>query len=389
MKNYKKNNIKIFIDAEVIVFKHFSGIGHYMLSLLKAVDNLLNLDEYSHLKITIGVPHHDKDKLTKFEFNNFKVKLMPLSAHRINGLKRRHLLPPIDILFGKKIYIFPNYSSWPTTFISKSISIIYDLSFIKYPQFGDSKNMEFLVDQVNLSAKRSDRLITISTNSKNEIHKQYDYDPNRIDIIYPIIDTKLFYRRSSMEIKQVKAKYGIFDDYILFVGNLEPRKNLITLLAAYELLPQEIQKKYALLLVGAKGWKDGEIHNKIQLMRMNGLRVIQPVDYVTDEDLPAIISGASTFAYVSIYEGFGIPPVEAMSCGVPVVVSNNSSLPEACGKAAIYVDAIYQKEIAHAIEKSLTSTNKLTRDGYEQAIKFNVKSSARAFIDTIEKASKQ
>lgn len=389
MKNFKKKRIKIFFDAEVIVFPHFSGIGHYTVSLLKAIDDLLDFGEYSHLKITVGVPRHDKDKLTKFEFKNFKVKLTPLTSHRINGLKKRHMLPPIDLLFGKQIYIFPNYSSWPTTSFSRSIPIIYDLSFIKYPQFGDSKNMEFLVEQVALSINRSDRIITISTNSKKEIREQYNYSPDKIDIIYPIIDNKMFYKRSDIEIRRVRAKYGIFDDYILFVGNLEPRKNLITLLAAYELLPKELQKKYALLLVGAKGWKDGEIHNKIQSMRMDGLRVIQPVDYVTDEDIPAIVSGSSSFAYVSMYEGFGIPPVEAMSCGVPVVVSNNSSLPEACGNAAIYVDANNQKEIAKAIERSLVKTNELVQDGYEQAIKFNVQSSAKSFLDTIEKVSKQ
>jgi alpha-1,3-rhamnosyl/mannosyltransferase len=386
MKNHKKK-IKIFFDAEVIVFSHFSGIGHYTLSLLKAIDDLLQYDEYSHLKITLGVPRHDKHKLTKYEFKNFAIKLMPLSTHKINGLKRRHILPPIDLLFGKQIYVFPNYSSWPTIFFSKSIPIIYDLSFIKYPQFGDSKNMEFLVDQVDLSVKRADRIITISTNSKNEIHEQYKFDNDKIDIIFPIIDNKLFYKRSNLEIRQIKAKYGIFDDYILFVGNLEPRKNLITLLAAYEILPEKIQKKYALLLIGAKGWKDNGINTKIQSMRMNGLRVIQPVDYVVDSDLPALNSSASSFAYVSIYEGFGIPPVEAMSCGVPVVVSDNSSLPEACGNAAKYINANNQNEIAKAIEQSLINNNKFLQEGYDQALKFNAQSSARAFLDTIEKVS--
>jgi glycosyltransferase involved in cell wall biosynthesis len=388
MLNNNKTTIKVFVDAEVLILSHFSGIGHYTASLLKAVDDLLELDEYSHIKMTLGVPRSSKHSLNRYEFSNFAIRLLPFSPHKTNGLKSKHMLPPIDLLFGKQIYIFPNYSSWPTLF-SKSIPVIYDLSFIKYPQFGDTRNMEFLVDQVNRSVMQSARIITISTNSKTEIQKQYKYDNSKIDIIYPIIDTKKFYRRSDLEISEVKAKYAIFDEYILFVGNLEPRKNLISLLEAYELLPKELQNKYSLLLVGAKGWKDSDIHKKIQRMRMNGLRVVQPVDYVVDEDIPALASGASIFAYVSIYEGFGIPPVEAMACGTPVVVSNNSSLPEACGNAAIYVKAEDTNAIASALTQSINSRAINPETGYEQAAKFDAKQTALEFIKSIEKAAKQ
>jgi len=387
ISNTGKRKIKVFVDAEVLILSHFSGIGHYTASLLKAVDELLYYDDYSHIKITLGVPRNEKRKLDRFEFANFGVRLTPFGPRHTNGLKSRHWLPPIDLLFGKQIYVFPNYSSWPTWF-SKSIPVIYDLSFIKYPQFGDTRNVEFLTDQVERSVKWSERVITISTNSKNEIHDQFAYPANKIDINYPIIDTRKFYKRSDYEVLSVKAKYGIFDDYILFVGNLEPRKNLISLLKAYELLSPEIQKKYSLLLVGARGWKDGEIHHKIQHMRMNGLRVIQPTDYVIDEDIPALATGASSFAYVSIYEGFGIPPVEAMACGTPVVVSDNSSLPEACGKAASYVNAEDIEQIAKALTHSLTSKNQYLEAGYEQAMRFNAAKAAKAFIKTIEDAAK-
>lgn len=386
MLKRNKPTIKVFIDAEVLVLKHFSGIGHYTASLLKAVDELLDHDEYSHIQITLGVPRSEKHTLNRYEFSNFAIRLLPFSPHTTNGLKSRHLLPPIDLLFGKHLYVFPNYSSWPTLF-SKSIPIIYDLSFIKYPQFGDTRNVEFLVDRVNRSVEQSERIITISTNSKNEIRDQFKYSSKNIDIIYPIIDTKSFYKRSKQEVAEVKAKYAIFDNYILFVGNLEPRKNLISLLKAYELLPSHLQKKYSLLLVGAKGWKDSDIYRKIQNMRMNGLRVIQPIDYVVDEDIPALASGASAFAYVSIYEGFGIPPVEALACGTPVIVSDNSSLPEACGDAARYVSAEDIQGIANAITVGLSGDGDKVDEGYRQAGKFTAESSALAFIKSIEKAA--
>jgi len=383
----KKKKIKVFIDAEVLVLSHFSGIGHYTASLLKAVDDLLLQDKYSHIKVTLGVPIKDTHKLGRYDFANFGVKKIPLTPHLTNGLKQRGWLPPIDLLFGRSIYVFPNYSSWPTLF-SKSIPIIYDLSFIKYPHFGDTRNMDFLVDQVNKSVRRSTKVITISTNSKSEICDHYKVPKSDVDIVYPIIEMRDFYKRSESEIKEIKAKYGIFDPYILFVGNLEPRKNLATLLDAYEKLPKDLQKKYSLLLVGAKGWKDDDIHTKIKRMRMDGLRVIQPIDYVVDEDLPALVSGASTFTYVSVYEGFGIPPVEALACGVPVVASNNSSLPEACGEGVLYVDALNSGQISTAIANALNGKSPDPNIGYEHVLKYDAVTSAESFLKSIEEASK-
>jgi alpha-1,3-rhamnosyl/mannosyltransferase len=382
-----KKSVKIYIDGEVLILDHFSGIGHYTLELLRAVDELLYDDAYSHIRLEIGVPRKYVHRLGKYGFENFGVRKTPFRPHVINGLKARGRLPWIDLFFGKRVYVFPNYSSWPTLF-SPVVPVIYDLSFIFHREYGDPKNMEFLVDQVKKSVQRSKRIITISTNSKNEIVDYYSYNEADIDIIYPIIETRSFYPRSQSEIKKVKAKYGIFDNYILFIGNLEPRKNLMGLLNAYELLPRELQKRYSLLLVGAKGWQDGEIHKKIQDMRMRSLKVIQPVDYVVDDDRPALISGASVFAYVSHYEGFGIPPVEALACGVPTVTSYNSSLPEAVGNLGYHVDDKSPDDIAKALEKALKSSDRkeLTDKGYKHALKFNAHDEAVKFIHTAEKA---
>lgn len=388
MTQKKKKPIRVFVDAEVLVLPHFSGIGHYTASLLKAVDDALGLEAYSHIQVTLGAPRGSMHKLARFGFDNFAFKSLPFTHHEANGLKKRHWIPPIDLFFGKQVFVFPNYSSWPTLF-SPSVPIIYDLSFVKYPQFGDSNNMRFLSDQVLLSTKRATKAITISKNSQTEICKEYHRLPADVPIVYPVIEMRNFYRRSDLEIRQVKAKYGIFDNYILFVGNLEPRKNLISLLRAYSDLPRDIQKKYALLLIGAKGWKDGEIHKMIQSMRMQGLHVIQPVDYVLDEDLPALISGARSFAYVSIYEGFGIPPVEALACGVPVVVSNNSSLPEATGEAAYYVNATNNTQIKDALLASLKDDGHNRDKGYEQAKKFSADYAAKTFLSIVEGASRK
>jgi glycosyltransferase involved in cell wall biosynthesis len=238
---------------------------------------------------------------------------------------------------------------------SPSIPVIYDLSFVLHPEFSADLNSRFLNKQTKLAAERATKIITISQNSKNEIVDHYQVSAEDVSIIYPIIDAAEFHPRTAEEIKTVRAKYGVFGKYILFVGNIEPRKNLASLLRAYSMLDPEQLQDYSLLLVGAKGWKDGEIHDLITDLQRKGLKVVQPTGYVTDEDMPALVSGASIFTYVSRYEGFGIPPVEAMFCGTPVISSDNSSLPEAVGKAALMVNAEDIQEISNAIKKLLGS----------------------------------
>ncbi|MCX6727370.1 MAG: glycosyltransferase family 1 protein [Candidatus Saccharibacteria bacterium] len=387
MQNPTAKKINVFVDGEVLCLDHFSGIGHYTASLLKEIDTLLEDKKYEHFNVTIGAPWRLVHRLERFGFKNITSKKMPFGPHIANGLKRYGLLPPIDLFFGKQIYVFPHFSSWPTI-MSPSVPIIYDLSFVLYPEFSEERNRSLLVKQSALSAKRANRIITISTNSKKEIADEYAYDVEKIDILYPIISRAEFYPRSKTEIRTVKAKYGIFEEYLLYVGNIEPRKNLVTLLKAYDGLDSNLQKKYPLLLVGAKGWKDDEIHTTIASMQARGLKVIQPNDYVGDEDMPALISGATVFAYVSKYEGFGIPPVEAMFCGTPVVSSDNSSLPEATGNAGMMVNADSPKAITKAL-KSLLSDESMRREYRDKGLKhshnsmFKVGSNAEKFFDLI------
>jgi glycosyltransferase involved in cell wall biosynthesis len=380
-----KNKLSIYIDGEVLVLPHFSGIGHYTLEMVKAIDSIAGID--SSLKVTLGVHWRLREKAESFGLKNIRIVPTPFSHRIANALKIRGRQPYLDIFFGKKIYLFPNFSSWPLLY-SKSVPIIYDLSYELYPQFAEPRNQAFLSTQVRLASKRASMIATISENSRQEIAKFYNYPLDKIGVYYPAVDANLFQKKSTGEINAVKAKHGVEGKYILFVGNIEPRKNLKNILLAYEKLPKKLRHEYALLLIGAKGWNDEEITTIAERLRAQGNAIVQPKQYVTDEELPAFYSGATVFVYPSIYEGFGIPPLEAMACGTPTIVSNNSSLPEATGNATFAVDALSVSSLAKALQTVLESPaeqKRLTALGIQQVKLFSWEQSAHKLIDDLRK----
>lgn len=375
--------LKIFVDAEVLVHPHFSGIGHYTLELLRALDNIV--DGRPDVQITLGAHYKEIPRLKSYGFRNFKYRKSPFSIRINNALKIRDITFYYDLLFGKKIYLFPNFTTWPLLF-SKCVPIIYDLSYERFPQYADPMNQKFLSENVKRAADRADRILTISEYSKKEI-KTYYKPKKKIDVLYPGIDQTQFFRWPEKEIARVKAAYGIHGKYIMYIGNLEPRKNLVALLKAYENLPSEIRKEYSLLLVGLTGWKSEGIFKTIERLRMDGNHIQLPAAYVQDHDRAAIISGASLLVYPSKYEGFGIPPVEAMACGVPVISSNNSSLPEAVGKAAKKVAANNSNQLSETMKLVLTDKTlqqEMRKEGFKQADKFSWHESAKKLLAVMD-----
>lgn len=383
-----KKKLRVFVDTEVLIVPHFSGIGHYTLELLRALDAAI--EDRGDIQVTLGVYFRRMDKIHSYGFRNFKIRRSPFPLRISNGLKMRGVQPYLDLFFGKKVYLFPNYTSWPLLF-SKAVSIVYDLSFEFFPQYVEPRNQKFLSKQVKRSVERSTKVITISTNSLKEITQFYNVPKKQVPIVYPGIDQSEFFRRPKKEVDEVKARYGIHGKYILFVGNIEPRKNLKTLLLAYEKLSPELKSEYSILLVGTRGWLDNEIFDIIKRLRMNGDHIQQPLEYVVDEDRPALYSGASLFVYPSLYEGFGIPPVEAMACGTPAITSNNSSLPEAVGKAAVMVDAKSVNDLRDAMTRVLKSKkqqDKMIAAGFKQVDKFSWDKEARKLLHVLEEVSK-
>ena len=199
---------------------------------------------------------------------------------------------------------------------------------------------------------------------------------NKIRVIY--YDAPFYHPvTEQMELGQVRRKYHLPENYILAVGTLEPRKNLRRLIQAFETVKKE-NPSLSLVFVGARGWLSKDLYADIEK------NSIITTGYVSREDMPALYSGAKLFVFPSLYEGFGLPPLEAMRCGVPVVVSDNSSLPEVAGEAGIYVNAKDADSIAEGIQKGLYDENLRAvsiRKGFLQSQKFSWKKSADQIIN--------
>jgi alpha-1,3-rhamnosyl/mannosyltransferase len=342
-------------------------------------------------EVRVIIPYNARHKFKAFKFKHVGYKAVPLSFRTMSALWHRGKLPPIDLWCGRGTYIFPRFVSMPLAF-SPSALVILDLSYELHREHSDEGNALFLSKQVRRSLKTSRKVIAISQNARQEILDFYKLKPADVVVAAPATDPQLFYRRGNEEIKRVKQKYGIKGDYILALSNLEPRKNLQTLVDAYCQLPKEITDNVALLLVGVSGWKTEALFKHIVGKVEQGYNIIRPSEYVVDKDRPAIISGATTLVYPSHYEGFGMPPLEALACGVPVITADNSSLPEVVGKAGLMIPSNDKKMLVKAMKDYLSDIDAITAEsiinGPERARQFSWSNSAQVFLDAAREISK-
>ena len=301
--------------------------------------------------------------------------------------KRLGWAPPYD-WFGLRRYdavVFYNFIAFPLSRRTRSVAVIHDLSYVYHKQFVSPKNQKYLEELVPKTIRRADKIVAVSENTRREISEHYGIPESEIAVINPSVNHAVFKPKPLADRKSVQRKFNVNKPYILSVATQEPRKNLTGVLDAYELLPDDMKQKYALVLAGGKGWLDEELQTKYDAMSQK-YDVIR-TGYVEDDDLPALYSGARVFLYPSFYEGFGIPPLEAMACGTPVITSDNSSLPEVVGDAAVSVDAHDTKELSNQLKRVLENDNLaklLSEKSLAQAAKFSWDKSADKLIKLLE-----
>jgi glycosyltransferase involved in cell wall biosynthesis len=256
--------------------------------------------------------------------------------------------------------------------ISPNIVVtIHDLSFLHHPEwYSRGEAMRFRVT-VPWTARRAKRILTVSEHARNDIIDTLDVAPSKVTVSYNRL-RPLFSPRSKDETARVLARLGVDGPYILTVGNLQPRKNLSRLIEAWTNLRRSAADfSPKLVIVGRKAWIFDPIFAAARESEF--VKDVIFTDYVPDAELPALMSGAAVFAYPSLFEGFGIPPVEAMACGAPVLTSNVSALPEVCGDAAMYVNPENVSDISGKLLMLYcdnTEQQRLRRLGFAQADKY-------------------
>jgi glycosyltransferase involved in cell wall biosynthesis len=256
-----------------------------------------------------------------------------------------------------------------------SVVTIHDLGYRYFPEAHPFGQRLYLDWSTRFSARAATRVIADSQATAHDLGRFYNIPADKITVVYPGRDESL----TRVDPASVCAKYQLPENYLLHVGTLQPRKNLIRLMEAIS----GQRSAVSLVLAGRAGWLSAPI---MTLAKARGVRVL---DYVPDEDLAGLYSGAAAFVFPSLYEGFGFPVLEALACGVPVICSNTSSLPEVAGAAAVLVDPLDTHAISAAINRVLADADLraiLIRRGYEQIQKFSWEKAARETLTVLEEA---
>lgn len=283
-----------------------------------------------------------------------------------------------DVFFSPSHYA-PRFSPVPT------VVSVMDLSYLFFPELFKQSDLRQLRSWTAYSVKNAKRVITISSSSKDDIIKAYHIPAKKISVVYSGIKPGVSLTPHLYSMEELKAKYHIENSYILFVGTLQPRKNISRLIEAYAKLPQSIKDKIDLVVVGKKGWLYEDILAAPEKFGVESS--VKFLNFVPDEDLSELYKHAMCFVLPSLYEGFGLPVLEAMKHNCPVITSNVSSLPEAGGEAALYVDPLKVSDITDKLEKLLTDGDlrkKLIEKGKKQITKFSWEKTAKETLDVLK-----
>jgi glycosyltransferase involved in cell wall biosynthesis len=280
---------------------------------------------------------------------------------------------PLDVFHSPDFALAPSQSA-------RTLVTIHDLSFMRVPECSEPSLRTYLNEVVPRSVGRADVVLADSESTRQDVLELLKVAPGRVQVIYAGVDDGFQPVRDPLILEQTRTRYGLPQRFVLGVGTLQPRKNYRRLVEAFARLRG--QDDVRLIISGARGWMYEEIFRRVDELGLTG-RVLFP-GYVAEGDLPALYSLAEVFAFPSLYEGFGLPPLEAMACGTPVVVSRTSSLPEVVGDAAWQIDPLSVEELAEALGTLLGSSTRratLVERGLVQARRFAWSEAARKLLE--------
>ncbi|MDE6677512.1 MAG: glycosyltransferase family 4 protein [Ruminococcus sp.] len=369
--------MNITFDAVPIIADKITGIGWCEVGQTQTIAHLFPNDNYEYSFFTSG-KNERIQKAKSFAGNNIKLSYSEFSGYLYRGISA--FVPvPYSWFFGKNSDIthFFNYIVPPFVH-GKKVVTVHDMVYKAFPKTVRGRTRFMLETGLKKSLKRADIIVTDSEFSKSEIIRYFPEHSEKIRVVPCGVDCEKFRPCENPEtIAEVKKSLEINGDYFLYVGTIEPRKNLVRLIRAYKVFLKHVENPPKLVLAGAKGWLCDDIYALVKKLHLEKQVIF--TKYVPSEDMTPLMCGAIAFVFPSLYEGFGMPPLEAMACGVPVLTSDEASLPEVTGDCAVICDAYSVKSIAkglYRLYKNPDLRSDLSRRGIERAKTFTWKHSA-------------
>ena len=388
--------MRIAIDIRGLARPNQSGVGEYTLELLRALFKVGS--EHDYLLLSTGTEtarRHVLDNLERIDLDQHRSHVRhlhyPAANKRINlGILTRSK-PHLDDLIKQvshcpdasacDIFWFPNLN-FITTNRTPSVVTIHDLSWKLFPQFFDQKSQIWhQAIRPERTLRLAQKIIAPSESTRHDTIKLFDLNPEKVKVVSHGIDHNLFQPKMLPQDHGIKSQYKLPEKYVLFTGTIEPRKNLHALLDAVSENQNLKTNNYKLVIAGGPGWRSRDIMDRIQQMPN-----VHYLGYVPHEHRPTLYRGARTFVFPSIYEGFGLPIIEAMACGTPVITSHSSSLPEITEDAALLINPYNANDIAAALNELDCSDNlrlQLVESGLKQAKKYTWEKAAKQTLDIL------
>jgi glycosyltransferase involved in cell wall biosynthesis len=370
--------MRIGIDAR-LVFYNRAGIGQYIIRLIEALASLEPKDDKFILL------QSRKDESPIIYSNGFERKPLWTPSH--NRFEQPALSFEISRL-GLDLLHSPDFIP-PFRRNCKSVITIHDLAFLLYPHFLTRESARYY-GQIDQAWRKTDHIIAVSEATKQDSIKMLGVPEKKISVIHEAANP--IYRQVPKDEarKVAKEKYKLDKNFILFVSTIEPRKNLPGLLQAYRRLRDEYKRDEILVLAGSKGWLWEEVYETVDKLNLN--KSVAFLGRVPSEDLVYLYNAANLFVHPSFYEGFGLPPLEAMTCGTPVIVSNTSSLPEVVGDAALMIDPHDIDGLTVAMWRVLTEEElrqDLVQKGLKRAQIFSWQEAAKKTLEVYHKVGRE
>jgi len=394
----------ISIDIRPLLEQNWGGVSWYTYYL---VDGLVNRAEQGELRLVLF--YNQRKSLLNCSIVQLLARWKDCKNVRIAGYKLPNKIlnlsmrflnfPHIDDLLTIEqlnnetidYFLAPNLNFLSLSKKTKLITVCHDLSFEIFPEFYTLRQKLWLkLINPRRFYNQVDRIIAVSQNTKQDLIDLYGINSSKIDVTYPGIDHYQF--KKIDDCATVKNKYALPEKFILFVGTLEPRKNIETLIEAYDLMLSKpdfgaksgFGQSPVLYIIGKEGWKYDRIY-RFWLKTKRKDKIIF-LDNVLREDLPALYNLATIFVYPSFYEGFGFPPLEAMACGTPVIVGDNSSLTEIVGDAGLLVDPFNIADLAQKMQQLLKSDElcgRLRTKGLTRAKMFTWRKTVQKIVEAL------